>query len=150
MALLIAVVSLATISLGSEVLPPIADAGFSRYVAQEPIVLDGTGSYDPDNSGPLSYTWRQIAGPSVVILDANTATPTIGGAMQSGTGRDATPELVGFNQTDEVQKCVFELKVTDSQTNSSVDTVKVVIVPDFGANTLELGQGIGGLPLKYK
>ncbi|MFC1795464.1 hypothetical protein ACFL3Q_18005, partial [Planctomycetota bacterium] len=122
LALLITVVSSAAISQGSEGAMPIADAGFSRYVAQEPIVLDGTGSYDPDDSSPLSYTWRQIAGPHVVIIDANTATPT----------------LVGFTQTDVVQECVFELKVTDSQANSGVDTVKVVIVPDFGDNTLEL------------
>ena len=33
---------------------PIADAGLSRYAAIDPVVLDGTGSYDPDGSGPLS------------------------------------------------------------------------------------------------
>ncbi len=138
LALLVAVLSSVAISQDSTGELPIAEAGFSRYVAQKPIVLDGTDSYDPDNSGLLSYTWRQIAGPPVVILDANTATPTIGGAMQPGTGRDTMAALVGFNQTDEVQKCVFELKVTDSQALSGVDTVEVVIVPDFGDNTLEL------------
>lgn len=138
LALLIAVVSLTTISLGSEVLPPIADAGFSRYVAQEPIVLDGTGSYDPDNSGPLRYEWRQIAGPPIVIIDANTATPSIGGDMLVGTEIDSTDTLVGFYQTDEVQECVFELVVNDGEYDSLADTVKVVIVPDFGANTLKL------------
>jgi parallel beta-helix repeat protein len=136
--LLITVSSSVAISQDSKGVLPIADAGFSRYVAHEPIVLDGTGSYDPDDSGPLSYRWRQIAGPSVVIIDANTATPTIGRAMQPGTGRDTTPELVGFYQTDEVQECVFELVVNDGEYNSLADTVKVVIVPDFGDNTLEL------------
>ena len=67
---------------------PIADAGLSRYAGPDPIVLDGTGSYDPDNSGPLTYTWRQISGPSVVIVDGNTATPTIAGSIQPGTGRN--------------------------------------------------------------
>lgn len=98
-------------------------------------MLDGTGSYDPDDSSSLSYTWRQIDGPSVVIIDANTATPTIG-SMQPGIGRDPTPTLGGFTQTDEIQECEFELVVSDGELTSLPDTVKVIIVPDFGANTL--------------
>ena len=77
----------ATIMLGNETQAntaiinqaPIANAGSSRYAAEDPVVLDGTGSFDPENSGPLSYTWRQISGPPVVIIDADTDTPTIGG-----------------------------------------------------------------------
>ena len=139
--LLIVVVPSVGISQSSEGGAPIADAGFSRYVAQDPVFLDGTGSYDPDNSDSLSYAWQQIAGPPVVILDANTATPAIGGAVQPGTGRFKTPELVGFDQTDVVQVCVFELMVTDSQGDSGVDTVEIVIVPDFGLSTLNLENG---------
>ena len=30
---------------------PIADVGLPRNAGPNPIVLDGTGSYDPDNSG---------------------------------------------------------------------------------------------------
>jgi len=116
---------------------PIADAGLSRYAAQDPIVLDGTGSYDPDDSGPLSYTWRQIAGPSVIMIDANTATPTIGGSMQPGIGRDPTPTLGGFTQTDVIQECEFELVVSDGELTSLPDTVKVIIVPDFGPNSFQ-------------
>lgn len=117
--------------------PPVADAGLSRYGAQDPVVLDGTGSFDPDNSGLLSYTWRQIAGPSVIIIDANTATPTIVGSMQPG-GRDPTPTPGGFPQTDAIQECEFELVVSDGELTSLPDTVKVIIVPDFGADTLRL------------
>jgi hypothetical protein len=84
---------------------PVADAGLSRYAGPEPVVLDGTDSYDPDSSGQLSYTWRQISGPSVVIIDENTATPTIAGSIQPGTGRDPTPKATGFPQTEEVQEC---------------------------------------------
>ncbi len=138
--LILLIKAIPSVAIGqvSEGVPPIAEAGLSRYVAQEPIVLDGTGSYDPDNSGPLSYAWRQIDGPSAIIIDANTATPIIGGTMQPGTGRETTPVLVGFNQTDEVQECLFELIVNDGEYDSLADTVKVVIVPDFGVNTAEL------------
>jgi len=115
---------------------PVADAGLSRYAALNPIGLDGTGSYDQDDSGPLSYTWRQIAGPSVVIIDANTATPTIGGSIQPSTGRGDLPTISGFTQTSEIQECKFELVVSDGELISLPDTVKVIIVPDYGADTL--------------
>lgn len=104
---------------------PVAHAGLSRYAGQEPIVLNGTGSYDPDNSGALSYTWRQISGPTVVITDTNTATPTIS----------------GFIQTEEIQECEFELVVSDGERTSLADHIKVIIVPDFGdRNRLRLAN----------
>jgi len=121
-ALIITVVTFVAISLGSEGVPPIADAGSSRYAAQEPVVLDGTGSYDPINFNILTYSWQQISGPSVVIMDANTPTPTIS----------------DFVQTDEIQECEFELVVSDGELTSLPDTVKVIIVPDFGVSTLLL------------
>ncbi|MCX5637520.1 MAG: hypothetical protein NTX52_07490, partial [Planctomycetota bacterium] len=101
-------------------LAPVADAGLPRYASVNPVTLDGTRSYDPDNSGPLSYSWRQITGPSVTIADANTATPTIS----------------GFVQTNDIQECEFELVVSDAELASLPDTVKVVIVPNFGDTTL--------------
>jgi len=103
---------------------PVADAGSSRYVAQDPVVLDGTGSYTPDNSGPLSYTWRQISGPPAVITDANTATPMVG----------------GFVQTNAIQGCEFELVVSDGQYESLPDTVEVRIVPFFSGIRIVLAN----------
>lgn len=113
---------------------PLADAGLSRYAGPDPIVLDGTHSYDPDSSNALSYEWRQISGPSVVIIDGNTATPTIAGSIQTVPGRDRTPKPQGFDQTDEVQECEFELVVSDGDLTSLPDAVKVIIVPYFGTN----------------
>ncbi len=125
-----------SVNAGTDNQPPIGDAGSSRYAAQDPVVLDGTGSYDPDDSGPLSYTWRQIAGPPVVIIDANTAIPTVGGSMQPSTGRGLLPAVGDFIQTDEIQVCEFELTISDGELTSLTDTVKVIIVPYFGASTL--------------
>jgi hypothetical protein len=138
LALVVIVISSATTSQGSENVLPIADAGSSRYAAQEPVVLDGSDSYDPDSSGTLSYTWRQIAGPPVVIVDASTAKPTICGSIQPGMGLDPTSKLGGFIQTDGIQECEFELVVSNGEIESLPDTVKVVIVPYFGENTLNL------------
>ncbi|MBP8303432.1 MAG: hypothetical protein KBE04_04820 [Phycisphaerae bacterium] len=102
--------------------PPVAEAGLPRYAATDPATLDGTGSYDPDNSGPLSYSWRQTSGPPLVITGADTATPTIS----------------GFVQTAGIQECVFELVVGDGELTSRADTTKVVVVPTFGDSTLRL------------
>jgi hypothetical protein len=96
---------------------PIADAGPSRYAGSDPIVLNGTGSYSLEI---LNCTWTQLSGPPVTITGADTTTPTIS----------------GFVQTDEIQECEFELIVDDGELTSLPDTVKVIIVPDFGASTL--------------
>ncbi|MFC1605105.1 hypothetical protein ACFL5F_08780, partial [Planctomycetota bacterium] len=101
---------------------PVARAGSSRYAAKDPVVLDGTGSYDPDGYGVLSYQWTQVSGPTVSITDADTATPTVG----------------GFVQTSSIRKCEFQLVVSDGDMNSTPDTVEVIIVPSFGNITLVL------------
>jgi hypothetical protein len=101
---------------------PIADAGLPRYAATDPVELDGTGSYDRDKSGSLSYHWQQISGPSAVITDSNTATPTISGFMQKSV----------------IQKCEFELVVNDGSYDSLPDIAVVKIVPNFGTRFLEL------------
>lgn len=102
--------------------PPVADAGLARYAATDPVWLDGSGSYDPDGSGPLHFAWQQTSGPMVVLADADTAAPTIS----------------GFVQTDEIQECEFELVVSDGESTGPPDTVKVIIVPDFGDSTFQL------------
>jgi len=119
--MLIGLFTLSPVKAQSEDGRPIADAGSSRYAGPDPIVLDGTGSFDPDNSGPLSYTWQQTAGPLVIIVDANTATSTVS----------------GFVQTNEIQECEFELVVSDGELTSLPDIAKIIIVPDFGAVTLQ-------------
>ena len=55
----------------------------------------------------------------MVITDANTATPTIS----------------GFVQTDQVQVCEVQLVVSDGELTSQPDNVRVVVVPGFGQTT---------------
>ena len=119
---------------------PVADAGSSRYAGTDPVHLDGTGSYDPDGSDPLIYAWQQIDGPPVIVLNANTPTPTIAGSMTRTSSRDPTLNPAGFAQTNAIQECTFELTVSDGELTSEPDTVKVVIVPAFGQNSLALGN----------
>lgn len=115
---------------------PAADAGPLRYAGSDPIRLDGSGSYDPDQSGPLHYTWRQLSGPTVTLSDADTARVLISGPLvpiPGGRGQTTSSNLV---QTDGPQECEFELVVSDGELTSLPATVKLIIVPAYGANTL--------------
>ncbi len=52
---------------------PVADAGPDQIgVNSGTIQLDGSGSYDPDGD-PITYEWRQIAGPTVTLNGGTTA-----------------------------------------------------------------------------
>ena len=103
---------------------PVANAGPSLYVATNSVALDGTGSYDPDGYGTLTYQWRQISGPTVTMTGTNT--------------RDVRWSAV-LRQTTAIQKCVFELIVSDGDSGESRPAnVTVTIVPNFGTNALML------------
>lgn len=64
--------------------PPVASAGADRAGAVgAPVVLDGTGSTDPDGDA-LTYAWSQVSGPAVTLSTPNAATarftPTVAGS----------------------------------------------------------------------
>jgi hypothetical protein len=101
---------------------PVANAGLARYVAAGPIALDGTASYDPDGCSALSYQWRQISGPAVTMTGTNTAAPLIS----------------GFTLKSTIQKCTFQLVVSDGSLSSQPSTVTMTIVPNYGTNALYL------------
>jgi len=97
---------------------PVADAGQDRtYEVGESVVLDGSGSYDPDRDDVLSYSWTQISGAAVELLDANNPSARF------------TPQAEG--------EYVFELIVNDSSDQSLPDTI--IISCWFGSMPDEYG-----------
>ena len=100
---------------------PVANAGLQFYVSTNSVVLDGTGSYDPDGSA-LIYQWKQVSGPVVAMTGTNTATPLVS----------------GFKPNTTIQKCVFQLVVSDGSLSSVPSSVTVNIVPSFSTNGLYL------------
>src|SRR5215204_5739455 len=61
--------------------PPVAHAGNDISLtigcsAKARIVLDGSGSYDPD-ANPISYNWKQIQGILVLITDQTSPRATV-------------------------------------------------------------------------
>jgi len=90
---------------------PIAEAGPDQTKTTGDLVrLDGTASSDPDGDA-LTYSWSQLSGSPVVLVGADTATPSF------------TAPTVGRGG----QTFVFELMVTDGLGVSGTDQVQVVV-----------------------
>src|SRR5688572_1732953 len=90
-------------------LPPSASAGVDQviFLPINNITLDGTLSLDPNNN-IAAYQWVKISGPSAFnISDAN--------AIQT----QVTSLTEGVYQ--------FELKVTDTGTLFSFDTIRIIV-----------------------
>ncbi|MEL6547154.1 MAG: hypothetical protein AAFQ82_21185, partial [Myxococcota bacterium] len=96
--------------------PPVANAG-ARVVGakNEPVILDGRGSSDPDGD-PLEFTWTQIDGPDVT----------------DGVGF-LTGERPEFLAPDEVETLRFRLVVRDAEDASPPSSVIVDVLEDPGA-----------------
>jgi hypothetical protein len=87
---------------------PVADAGRDQSVTEgDTVTLDGTGSFDPDGD-TLTYSWVLISRPGTSLASlSNATTPT----PQFGADEAGTYE--------------FELVVSDGQTVSLADGVRV-------------------------
>lgn len=97
--------------VGPNVLP-MADAGENRvWEAPGQIALDGTGSYDPDPVDHLRYSWTQVTGPTVVLQDPDSATPS----FEAEPGEVYGFELVvsdGFGDSESSQVELVAVKAT--------------------------------------
>jgi hypothetical protein len=105
--------------------PPIADSGadFNVDEGQMGVILDGSGSSDPDND-LLAYSWAQLAGTMVALSGPSTDQPTF----------DA-PFVVGMSET-----LRFQLTVT-ANGESDVSMVDVTINP-FDSDGDGLSDGV--------
>jgi hypothetical protein len=93
---------------------PVADAGDDQSVyihIPTQIILDGSGSYDPDGDS-LQYVWVQKAGTSVTLNNHTMVNPSF---TISRPANDVT--------------LTFELSVNDGNLSSVLDTVDVVVKP---------------------
>jgi hypothetical protein len=110
--------------------PPVANAGSNQSVlVGELVTLNGSGSSDPDN-GPsaLTFSWKQISGPVVLLTGANTATPTF------------TPAIEGTY--------IFALVVNDGAADSTPANVTVTVTtPPISADIQSLIAQVQSLGL---
>lgn len=113
-----------TITIHADNDAPTADAGADQTVDEGTVVtLTGLASSDPELQG-LSYTWVQVAGPTVTLSDPNAAQPTF-----------TAPE--GLSNT----AVRFQLTVSDG-VNTSVDTVGITINADDDAPIADAGPDL--------
>lgn len=85
---------------------PVADAGIDQELDPTVVTLDGSGSSDP-NGDPLTYLWRQVQGPEVVLSSRTAVRPT----------------FLATHWAD----YMFELTVSDGKANSLPSEVLVRI-----------------------
>ena len=97
---------------------PVARAGndFNVYLPTErQFKLNGVSSYDPDGAGySMSYNWTKLSGPEIFDFQPTYSSPNVS-IKETGT-------------------YVFELKVTDVQSNVARDTVQVTAVWGLGCD----------------
>ncbi len=103
-----------TINITSENRPPVADAGGNLSVHESAVViLDGSGSFDPDNGDSVvSYQWKQIVGTSVSLKDAFSSKASFTAPPVSPNG----------------EALKFELTVKDTGGLQDTDTATVNVV----------------------
>ncbi|MBI5859682.1 MAG: peptidase [Nitrosarchaeum sp.] len=103
-------------------LPPRASAGPDRKViGGSDISITGLGS-DPEN-GPITYSWKQIAGETVSF---DTTQPSFS---------FKAPSVV----SGETKRIVFQLTVTDSENQSGSDQLIIMVVPANSAPVVDAG-----------
>jgi hypothetical protein len=124
-------------------IPPDANAGVDQFVWLNPlpdpnvvITLDGSASSDDGLIAPLTYTWTQTGGPTVVIDDPSAASPTF-----------TTDNLGNNTEADSGDPYVFELTVDDGQFTDT-DTV-TVYVNSTSCSASNEAANAGGDPAGY-
>ncbi len=99
---------------------PSVDAGPNQVVDENDVVTLAATASDPEGQG-LTYTWTQVAGPSVTLSSASATSPTF-----------TAPEGLANTQI------VFQVSVTDG-TNTTVDTVTIDVNRDNDAPSVDAG-----------
>ena len=91
--------------------PPVADAGPDQVVTTgQVVILDGTGSYDPDGD-TLTYQWGLTSGPAVALSSDTSASPTFTAPSVGSSGATL----------------VFTLQVGDGKGGAASDTVQIFV-----------------------
>ena len=141
---------------------PIASAGPDRagVVPGDQVVLDGTGSSDPEGDSIVVYRWTQLAGDPVVLANANTATPTFVAEndqtyvfqliVEDSLGVASAPDIVTIVTVDVQQPIIVSFTVDQPQIRvgestmlrwETSDAVRIQITNVNSSSSLNPDQG---------
>ncbi len=99
--------------------PPTADAGDDQTVeAGNTVSYDASGSSDPEGGSIVSYEWKVVGAPSG-------QEDAIGSAVYSGS--DAKWTTSWIMKPDAVGQWTMELKVTDDEGDTAVDSMVLTV-----------------------
>ena len=141
---------------------PIANAGLDQTGVAPGVlvVLDGTGSSDPEGNSIVIYRWTQLGGDPVVLNNADTATPTFITEnnqtyvfqliVEDSLGVASAPDLVTIVTLDVQQPTIVSFTVDQSQIRvgesttlrwETNDAVRIQITNINNSNSLNPDQG---------
>ena len=143
---------------------PVADAGNDQGVLVNAVVmLDGSGSNDPDGHLPLAYGWIQSGGPAVVLSSAVISRPTFTApsistvltftlTVTDAFGLSSLPDQVTVLVNDQA---ITELHAVNDSPTSIGRTTSLTATIGAGSNALytwDLGDGqtAGGMQVTYQ
>jgi hypothetical protein len=117
--------------------PPMVLLGDDLTVdPDEPVTLDGTDTYDPDDR--LTYLWEQTGGKAVTLIGGHTVTATFNAPAVTDEDEEGAGVLA------------FRLTVTDPQGFSDSRTLSVTInteededADSYGSSGCFIGTGLG-------
>jgi hypothetical protein len=105
---------------------PVANAGADQSVIEgAKVTIDGGASFDCDGADALTYTWRQVSGPTVALTTTGAGASFVAPEIPGG---DAAAKLV----------LTFELRVTDGYAaQAACDGYALTSVTDLVTVTVE-------------
>jgi len=124
---------------------PTVDAGNDLTVASGSVArLRGSGS-DPGGD-PVTFSWRQTAGPSVTLSSSTSATPTfIAPTVESPTTIRFELVVQGTSLTsapDAVEVTVIPIVGADEPMNNRCETAPLVTLPYYGGGILDVRHDV--------
>jgi uncharacterized repeat protein (TIGR01451 family) len=134
--------------------PPVADAGSDQIVfVDDPVQLDGSGSFDPDGHD-ITYQWQQVGGLPVTLSDDTAVMPTFTApelptvitftlTVMDSYGLSSTPDEVVITVID---RTITGLTADNDSPTILTDPTNFTATITAGTNVVyswDFGDGIG-------
>ena len=124
---------------------PIANAGGSQTVSEgAAVTLNGSQSSDPDGDA-LTYSWTQVAGPAVVLTDANSAQAQFTSPFVPAGGATLLFELTVFDGSGAVSSDTATVAVLNNNTPPDCAAAKATLATLWPPNHAMIPVNILGV-----